>query len=322
MDKHQVGQLSLSRLREDAVNDRWNRAWWYPRVAVGELLYLCGLVVFAAWPLIRKTGPVSWAVHLGLLPVLLFLPYWLGYASRTFSALSLKGGVVYPLVLARLDFLPWYGIDTTATAILPPVLESVAPIDTTVKVQRALHGGPSLVFALGLAIGLTTYGLRNMRSLRLRAIRRRRRRERAEEKERRDERMHEWEVQRAELMTEILGLLKGEILPAFERRLRAEFDRQDREAAADEEFYVEGSDDSRSSRLAEDGTASPTLHVANDIPFPFECAPPGTANQSTVARIANDAAGSTAAPDPTSRNDSADQMVEQPANVPPEAGRG
>jgi hypothetical protein len=282
LEKDQGSQLSLVRLREGAVRDRRVRAGWYPFVAAGELLYLAALVLFVAWPLLRGSGPTSWSVHLGLFPILLFLPFWLGYGSWAFSPVSLKGGVLYPHLLGPLDFVPWTNLDSSVASVVPGVLENVAPIDTTVKTQRVLRGGPSLVFAAGLAIGVTTYGLRNMRRLRLRALRRRRRRERAVEKQNRGERMREWEVHRAEVLAEVSRIIEDEILPAFEQRLRAQLNGTEEERDADDEDVdlYDGDREASSADTLEDGiAATKRLHIANDIPFPFERAMPPVTHQ-------------------------------------------
>jgi hypothetical protein len=316
LEKEQGSQLSLVRLREAAVKDRRVRAGWYPFVAAGELLYLAALVLFVAWPLFRESGPASWAVHLGLFPILLFLPFWLGYGSWSFSPVSLKGGVLYPRLLAPLDFVPWTNADSSIASMLPTTLDTVAPIDTTVKAQRVLRGGPSLVLASGLAVALTTYGLRNMRRLRLRALRRRRRRERAVEKQGRAERMREWEVHRAEVLAEVSRIIEDEILPAFERRLRTELNGTDERDATNEDVdFYDADREASSADTIEDGIASrKRVHIVNDIPFPFERALPTVPGQPAAPAVASAPAApppeATAAPEPVPHESAAAPQAE------------
>jgi hypothetical protein len=284
LEKEQPSQLALVRLREVAVRDRWWRDRWYPWVAAGEFLYLAGLVLFGAWPLLRKTGPVSWAVHFGLVPVLLFLPFWLGYASGSFSPTGLKGGVVYPSLVSPFSFLPNTAIDSSIAAAFPKVLESVAPIDSAPKTKspQGEHAGALSVLALGAVVGVTTYGLRNMRRLRLRALLRRRRRERQEERARVEEQAREWEGRRAEVLAEVRRLLEGEILPKLERRLRDEVLQALDGRLADGGFGPENGQEFEVSadESGRETFAATALHLENDFPLPFEKMLPRVAGRS------------------------------------------
>jgi hypothetical protein len=283
LEKEQPSQLALVRIREVAVRDRWWRDRWYPWVTAGEFLYLSGLILFAAWPLLRKTGPVSWAAHFGLVPVLLFLPFWLGYASGSFSTSGLKGGVVYPSLVSPFSFLPSTVIDPSIAAAFPKVLESVAPIDSAPKTKspQVEHASVLSVLGLGAVLGATTYGLRNMRRLRLRALLRRRRRERLEERVRVEEQAREWEGRRAEVLTEVRRLLEGEFLPKLERRLREEVLRALDGRLADggfgpengQEFEVSADESGRESFAAN------ALQLENDFPLPFETMLPRVAGR-------------------------------------------
>jgi hypothetical protein len=313
LEKEQPSQLALVRLREVAVRDRWWRERWYPWVAAGEFVYLAGLVLFAAWPLLRNTGPVSWAVHFGLVPVLLFLPFWLGYASGSYSPTRLKGGVVYPSLVAPFSFLPSTAIDPSIAAAFPKVLESVAPIDSAprTKSPQGEHAGAVAVLGLGAVVGATTYGLRNMRRLRLRALLRRRRRERQEERARVDEQAREWEGRRAEVLAEVRRLVEDEIVPKLERRLREEvlqvLDRRLADGGlgpeSGPEFEVSVDESGRETLAAN------ALHLENDFPLPFEKMLPRVAGRalpvdrtppSAVQAPAESAGGNNGSPDASS----------------------
>jgi hypothetical protein len=155
---------------------------------------------------------------------------------------------------------------------VPRILESVSPIDATVKAQQVLHGGPAIVLAFGTVIGATTYGLRNMRRLRLRAIRRRRRRERKEERLRNEERAREWAIQRADVLAEVRRMLEGDFLPRLERKLRDEFLQSLDLQMADEGLPAEQAfdDDAPDKEGSTVEFAAHALQFANDFPFPFD----------------------------------------------------
>jgi hypothetical protein len=60
---------------------------------------------------------------LGLLPFLLLLPYYCGYATWTFSDWGPSGGVLYPWTIYGLrDFSGWTGADQWAFDHIPKVL--------------------------------------------------------------------------------------------------------------------------------------------------------------------------------------------------------
>src|SRR5438067_304339 len=113
----------MAPVREGTSAERWERVRRYDWSASGEFVYLSALVVFAAWPWLRNGRPLRWAVHLGLVPVLLFLPYWLGYAGFTFTSAGPSGGVLYPWLIVWFGRLPWTALDTAIVSRLPPVLE-------------------------------------------------------------------------------------------------------------------------------------------------------------------------------------------------------
>src|SRR5262249_36151402 len=93
---------------EEDFDRRWDRAGRYWCNLLFEFVCLAFLILFAAWPWLRGAGWWRWAVHLGLLPVLFFLPYWLGYATFTFTSVGPSGGVLYPWLLYRFGGrFPW-----------------------------------------------------------------------------------------------------------------------------------------------------------------------------------------------------------------------
>jgi hypothetical protein len=111
---------------ENAFGRRWERINRYGWNVALEFLFLAGLIVFAAWPWLRGAGPIRWGIHLGLVPILFFVPYWLGYARLTFTSAGPSGGVLYPELLSKFRGLPWTRLDTEIVRNLPQVLEPLS----------------------------------------------------------------------------------------------------------------------------------------------------------------------------------------------------
>jgi hypothetical protein len=118
--------------------DRWERSKRYPLNVALELAFLTGLILFAAWPWLRGAGYVRWALHVGLAPILFFLPYWTGYAQLTFTSAGPTGGVLYPWLIVQFRGLPWTSLDTKIVRSLPQVLQ---PLSQTTGPMLSLSGG-------------------------------------------------------------------------------------------------------------------------------------------------------------------------------------
>jgi hypothetical protein len=152
------GSAENLRDEEAAFAERWERVRRYEWNVWGEFVYLSALVVFAAWPWLRSGGPLRWAVHLGLVPALLFLPYWLGYAAFTFTSAGPSGGVLYPWLIVWFRRLPWTALDTALVSRLPPVLEPYAQTPGPMLSLSGTGGvGPVAALGLGLLIGALAY---------------------------------------------------------------------------------------------------------------------------------------------------------------------
>jgi ankyrin repeat protein len=78
---------------------RWKRIQNYHLNVVFEFLYLSALALFLVWPWLWDAKPWRRALHLGLGPVLLSLPYFLGYATSTFTSSGPGGGILYPWLI-------------------------------------------------------------------------------------------------------------------------------------------------------------------------------------------------------------------------------
>src|SRR5207253_2559366 len=73
--KEDLGLFQFVSEGERAFDERWQRINRYHLNFIFEFLYLSLLVLFIAWPWLRRAGPKRWASHLALLPILFFLPW-------------------------------------------------------------------------------------------------------------------------------------------------------------------------------------------------------------------------------------------------------
>jgi hypothetical protein len=146
---------------EDAFSDRWQRLQRYHWNVIFESLFFAGFILLAAWPWLRGASYLRWALHLGLLPPLFFLPFWLGYAQLSFTSAGPTGGVLYPVVIAKFRGLPWTSLDTAIVRSLPQVLE---PLSQTTGPMLSLSGfgavGPVATLVMSGLLLLTLGGLK------------------------------------------------------------------------------------------------------------------------------------------------------------------
>jgi hypothetical protein len=156
---------------EDEFNDRWWRIGRFRWNLWFEFAFLTGLILFAAWPWRRNAGRWRWAAHVALLPALLCLPYWLGYAPLTFTSGGETGGILYPRLIIEFRGLPWSELDTAILRALPGPLE---PLSQTPGPMTSLSGlgAPGVVamsglgLIAGLAVILTTEAVRRREQFR------------------------------------------------------------------------------------------------------------------------------------------------------------
>jgi hypothetical protein len=133
---------------ETDFDERWERAKHWPTNLLGEFVYLSFLLVLTAWPWIRNGRPWKWGLHLGLLPVVLFLPYWLGYAPLTFTSADHTGGALYPELIRPFRGLPWTGFDTWALGKIPRILSAHTQYPGPMLAITGM-GGVGLVVVVG-----------------------------------------------------------------------------------------------------------------------------------------------------------------------------
>ncbi len=110
---------------EKGFHDQWDRAGRVWLNYVFESLWLTGWILFAAWPWFRRASPPHWALHWALWPLLLYLPYFLGYAPWTFT-IAPPGGFVYPIVIVLfslpISVVPGTSLDAAILNSLPRAL--------------------------------------------------------------------------------------------------------------------------------------------------------------------------------------------------------
>ena len=129
---------------------RWEHVKRYPLNVTFEILYLNALVVFGLWPWLRCLRPWRWSVHVGFLPLLLFLPYLLGYATFTFTSAGPSGGVLYPWLVVWFHPLNTFSCawDSNLYAILPqPLLYLSQPTGPCISLSGGGPGPTALVLA-------------------------------------------------------------------------------------------------------------------------------------------------------------------------------
>jgi hypothetical protein len=154
-------QLATRLEWEEECNRRWEQARRYRWNVAGEFAFATALVFFAAWPWLRNAGRWRWAIHLGLLPVLLLLPYWLGYAYLTFTSAGPNAGPLYPWLISFFRRLPFTRLDATILRALPRALApwSLSP-GPMLSLSSQGAPGPCPTALLGLCLGALTFTVR------------------------------------------------------------------------------------------------------------------------------------------------------------------
>ena len=159
---------------DQLFDQRWSRIRHYRWNIWFEFAFLTGLILFTAWPWLRNASRVRWAIHIGSLPVLFCLPWWLGYAPLTFTSADVSGGVFYPSLLVHLRGLPWSQLDTTTLRAIPHPLEALSQTPGAMMAMTNFGGvGPVSMSVTGLVIALAiVFGPRVVRQVRCRLNRR------------------------------------------------------------------------------------------------------------------------------------------------------
>ena len=130
-----------------------------------EIVWLSGVIVLCSLPWLRSWGRIGWAVCLAVLPTILFLPYFFGYAPFTFTSAFPVGGVVYSYVLQWASIPFWLigfdrtRLDTLILDGLPKVLEPLSQLPgPMMSLSGGAPAGPVAVGVFGIVLGLTLLG--------------------------------------------------------------------------------------------------------------------------------------------------------------------
>jgi hypothetical protein len=139
---------------------RWARAKRYWLTVSFEFAIRACLIIVAAAPWLRKGGRWAWSMHLGLLPILLLLPWFLGYVPLAFTSLCPAGGIVYPYLVAPFRDLPSASVDRFILSHLPTPLEPLTQSEGPWMSASGTGGpGPLAVLGLGVVIGMACFAI-------------------------------------------------------------------------------------------------------------------------------------------------------------------
>lgn len=149
---------------EAHFSERWKQAKRYWTNILFEFCFFVALLFFALYPWIRSKSHWAWGLHLGLTPLFVMLPYYLGYAPYTFTSAGPQGGVLYPYLIAfaRIHFRT--RLDSFILEKLPPILD---PLSQNPGPMMSLSGslamGPVMALMVGAAMGILAAGIHKWR---------------------------------------------------------------------------------------------------------------------------------------------------------------
>ncbi len=136
---------------------RWALADRYWVNIAFEFVYFTGLILFVSWPWVLRKGKWSWAIALALTPLLVLLPFYLGYAHMTFTSAWPVGGALYPRVARAVGCFgdSWSRIDRAILSAMPKFLVSITQeTGPIISISGTGGGAPTNVAVLGLVAGL------------------------------------------------------------------------------------------------------------------------------------------------------------------------
>jgi hypothetical protein len=158
--------------RQEAFDYRYARTNRYWLNILFESAFLAALILFGLWPWLLSKSSSWWGVHVGALPFLFFLPYYLGYAPFCFTSAGPVGGVLYPHLLFafRNSPIPWNDLDRWTFRQIPHPL-SILTQDTGPMLSLSGGGGSGPIGTLfiggmvGISIALLPFAIRLAREL-------------------------------------------------------------------------------------------------------------------------------------------------------------
>ena len=146
--------------REAYFRARWARAKRIWMNYAFESFFLTGWFLFLAWPWLRNATPRQWALHFGLAPLVLIMPYYLGYPPQLILA-GPTGAFIYPMVLETFFLfglpiilsLPATPLDVVILEALPRVLSPLSQIPWRAPLAGYLEVAPLKAIVFGMVIG-------------------------------------------------------------------------------------------------------------------------------------------------------------------------
>jgi hypothetical protein len=150
--------------RFDDFREQWRRGQHVWRNFVFEALFLTAWMAWLAWPVLRGATPKRWALHWGLAPLLLAVPFYLGYAPYAFT-FGPTGGFFYSsmlvLVMLPVFLLPCTPLDIAILTALPRPLVELSQLSGPAMAMTSITClGPVSLVAYGLLGGGAIYLLR------------------------------------------------------------------------------------------------------------------------------------------------------------------
>lgn len=147
--------------------ERWAYCQRYPARVIFEMVWACVVILFIATPWLRRAGPLGWGFHVGLLPMVILLPGFLGYVDLTFLGSYPPQGVVYPYVVWQTEDvveaagLDHYAGDGAALNFLPRPLERLSVSEPWLNPTDCVSVGPvsTLMFAMVVGGIVAAFGL-------------------------------------------------------------------------------------------------------------------------------------------------------------------
>lgn len=125
-----------------------------------EFAWLSMLVWLIFRPLIRRTSLIRAFFQWQLVPLMFFMPVYLGYASWTFTSVGPSGGVLYPRLLSYFTGGQRSVADQIILDRIPPLLISISQdIGPLMTVSGRGLIGPMSLFLLGVVPGCVCVGL-------------------------------------------------------------------------------------------------------------------------------------------------------------------
>ncbi|MCB9865522.1 MAG: hypothetical protein H6816_02655 [Phycisphaerales bacterium] len=111
---------------EIALQERIFKLHFLPAGLVFEMLYLGALPWFVLVPCIRRRSRWRVALRVALVPLLFFLPAYLGYCRWTFTSIGPSGGVLYPWLLHYVTGGKMFRVEGVVLDWVPQFLEPIS----------------------------------------------------------------------------------------------------------------------------------------------------------------------------------------------------